>query len=219
LLQREAQVPASALGITGSVLIGLHTEQSDLDVMAFGVESCRKVYAALRRLLDMQTFTELRLLDFKGLEALYAERVIDTQMDFEEFAMLEMRKVNQGRFRDRTYFIRFVKDPTEAKDEYGAVQYTPLGRSRITGTIVHDQDSIFTPCRYPICNVQVLGEQQAFVPSEIVSYRGRFCEQAFTGELITATGTLEQLETNHGAIRHRLLLGNSSEDTLESSRL
>jgi predicted nucleotidyltransferase len=219
LLQREAQVPASALGITGSILVGLQTEQSDLDVLVFGVESCKKVYTALRRLLDMQTFTELRPLDFKGLEDLYAERVIDTQMDFDEFAMLEMRKVNQGRFRDRTYFVRFVKEPAEAKDAYGAVRYTPLGRATIVAMITHDQDAIYTPCRYPICNVQVLGGQQAFVPSEIISYRGRFCEQASAGELITATGMLEQLETKRGDIRYRLLLGNSSDDTLESSRL
>jgi uncharacterized protein len=218
LLQREAQVPASALGITGSLLIGLQAEESDLDVIVFGAANCRNVHFALRRLLDMQDFTELRPLNLRGMEDLYADRVIDTHMDFEEFVTLELRKVNEGRFRDRNYFLRFVKEPRESGEAYGQVRYTPLGRAAIGAVIASDQDAIFTPCRYPVSNVQVLRGPQGSVPSEIVSFRGRFCEQAFAGEMVYAEGTLERMETSPGAIRHRLLLGNSPDDTLESAR-
>jgi predicted nucleotidyltransferase len=184
----------------------------------FGAENCGKVYWALRRLLDTQASPELRPLNFRGMEDLYAERVIDTRMDFDEFVMLELRKVNQGRFRDRTYFIRFIKEPRESGEAYGKVHYTPLGRATIGAVIAEDQDAIYTPCRYSVCNVQVLRGPQGSVPNELVSFRGRFCEQALAGEMVYAEGTLERMETSQGAIRHRLLLGNSPDDTLESSR-
>ncbi len=215
LLQNEAQVPLSSLGITGSLLIGLHTERSDLDIVAFGTEHCRRVHQALRRLLP--SCTELRRLDFEGMKNLFAQRVTDTHMDFDAFVRLEKRKVNQGRFRERDYFIRFIKETNECAEAYGNLRYTPLGRSVISATVADDQESIYTPCRYSICNVRYLEGLQAPDLNEIVSFRGRFCEQALAGETVYAAGTLERLETSQGKISHRLLLGNFPEDVLESS--
>jgi len=219
LLQNEAQVPPSALGITGSLLIGLHTEHSDLDVVVIGAEHCAKVYQALRRMLDAQSCAELRRFDSQGINELFAQRVVDTYMPFSEFAKLERRKVNQGRFRERTYFIRFIKRADEAGEIYGSLRYTPLGRATVVASIADDREAIFTPCRYFLSDVRILESPQLLDLNEIASFRGRFCEQVRTGELVYAAGTLERVEDNQGSVRHRLLLGNFPEDTLESSRL
>ena len=218
LLQNESKVPLSALGITGSLLAELHTENSDLDVVAFGEENCRKVHRALRRILDSGSSRELNPLDEKSMQDLYAQRVADTPMAFGEFTRLETRKVNQGVFRERPYFIRFIKDIQEANAVYGNFLYTPLGRVSITATITDDQDSIFTPCRYAITNVNITEGAVESDLREIVSFRGRFCEQAKAGESVCASGTLERLETRQGQTLHRLLLGNHPGDTLVSSR-
>lgn len=219
LLQNEAQVPMSALGITGSLLIGLQTEQSDLDVVAFGAKNCTMVHQTLRRLLDEQSRAELRQLDFDGVNELFAQRVTDTYMPFDEFSKLEKRKVNQGRFRERTYFIRFVKEAHEAGEKYGNLRYTPLGRATVVASIADDSGAIFTPCTYSLSDVRILEGPQVQDLNEITSFRGRFCEQARMGELVYAVGTLERIENDRGIVRHRLLLGNFPEDTLESSRL
>jgi uncharacterized protein len=215
LLQKESEVPPSCLGITGSLLIGLHTEHSDLDVVVFGAQHCGKVYRTLLCLLDSGFGHEVTRLDAPGMRELYAERVLDTPMPFEDFVPLEKRKVNQGLFRKRPYFIRFVKEPHEEERQYGRRQYTILGRATITASIAGAGDAIFTPCRYLLSDVRSLEHPLLSDLNEIVSFRGRFCEQACTGESIIASGVMERVQEGQ-QVHHRLILGNSPEDTFNS---
>jgi len=216
-LQTEAGVPPSALGITGSLLIGLYTETSDLDAVVFGTENCYRVYRALQRMLDAAQDGELRRLNAVEMKELFTQRAADTQMNYDDFLALESRKVNQGVFRERTYFVRFVKEAQEIEDAYGRLRYTPLGRSVITASIADDRDRIFTPCRYALSDIRILKGPQLTDLNEIVSFRGRFCEQARTGEAVRASGTLEHIQNSNGGTRHRLLLGNSPEDHMTVS--
>jgi uncharacterized protein len=217
LLQNQAQVPSSALGITGSLLIGLYTEKSDLDAVVFGTENCRRVYRALLKMLDERVCPDLGRLDSAGLQELFEQRVADTHMAYEEFVRLEKGKVNQGRFRQRTYFVRFVRGADEAGHTYGSLRYTPIGRAVITASISDDLYAIFTPCRYPLSNVRLLEGPLQSIPNEIISFRGRFCEQAHAGAFVYAAGTLERIENDQGGFHHRLLLGNFPEDTFHYS--
>jgi predicted nucleotidyltransferase len=212
LLQNEARIPPSALGITGSLLIGLYTEKSDLDAVVFGIENCNKVYRALRRMLDAAQSGELRKLNAAEKEELFTQRAADTQMNYDDFLALESRKVNQGVFRERTYFVRFVKEAQEIEEAYGCLRYTPLGRAVIAASIADDRDAIFTPCRYALSGIRILKGPQLTDLNEIVSFRGRFCEQARAGETVRACGSVERIQNRQGDIRHRLLLGNSPED-------
>jgi uncharacterized protein len=211
MLQKEAEVPQSCLGITGSLLIGLHTEHSDLDVVVFGVQHGRKLYRTLQRLLDADPGSDVRRLDAPGMRELYDQRVVDTLMPFDDFVCLEKRKVNQGLFHNRPYFIRFVKETHDSEWQYGRRQYTALGRAAITASIADDRDSIFTPCRYFLSDVRSLDHPLPADLNEIVSFRGRFCEQACTGESIKASGVLERVQEGQ-QVHHRLLLGNFPED-------
>jgi predicted nucleotidyltransferase len=219
LLQTQAQVSSSALGITGSLLTGLFTEKSDLDVVVFGTENCRSVYRALLRMLDERSCPDLYRLNAAGMRELFEQRVADTYMAYEEFVKLEKGKANQGRFRQRAYFVRFVRNADEAEYAYGSMRYSPIGRAVITASIADDRDAIFTPCRYPLANVRLLEGPQRSIPNEIISFRGRFCEQVRAGELVYAAGTLERIEHDQGGFHYRLLLGNFPEDTLISSSL
>jgi predicted nucleotidyltransferase len=214
LLQRTAGILRSDVGVTGSLLIGLQTKQSDLDIVVFGARECRKAYRALQRLLKNGSRDEIRRLDARGMQELYAQRALDTRMDFRKFAEAEERKVNQGVFQSRPYFIRFVKETLETGAGYGLRRYTPLGRAAIEATIADDEDAIFTPCRYGLSGVRALQGEPIRDLREIVSFRGRFCEQARRGERVTAEGTLERVKSDRGGAWQRLLLGNSPQDTI-----
>jgi predicted nucleotidyltransferase len=214
LLQRKSGIPSSGLGISGSLLIGLHTELSDLDISVFGSENGKKVHRALRDALDVRPVAGLRRLDRAGMEELYRQRAPDTPMPFGEFESLEKRKINQGNFRGRPYFIRFIKTEPEAGNTYGDPRYVPLGRASITAAIADDTEAIWTPCRYLIDKVRIHDGPAVLHLNEIVSFRGRFCEQARVGESISATGTLERVQSGGENVRHRLLLGNTPEDTM-----
>ena len=214
LLQKRSGVPVSSLGITGSVLIGMHNTRSDVDVAVFGEKNCRRVHRVLERLLDDGSEKDLIRLDARRLKELYAQRVVDTKMDFRHFENLERGKTNQGCFRGRAWFIRFIKEPAQVKERYGCCRYKKLGRIKIRALIVDDTDAIFTPCRYGLSGSETVAAQWKPEPGEIVSFRGRFCEQAWNGDRVTATGILEQVLGSRGDVRHRLLLGNSPEDTM-----
>jgi predicted nucleotidyltransferase len=214
LLAEKSEVDQQALGITGSLLIGLHTEKSDLDLAVFGKRDGMKIFQALRELLDSGSHSDLSRLDKRGMEELYIQRVADTQMAFEDFMRLESRKVNQGRFRQRTYFIRFVQEAHEAGERYGDRSYTPMGRASISASVSDDSEAIFTPCKYGIAEVHSMDGGSLTEVKEVVSFRGRFCEQARVGESIVASGTLERVQTSRGDVSHRLLLGNFPQDTL-----
>jgi 2-amino-4-hydroxy-6-hydroxymethyldihydropteridine diphosphokinase len=214
LLKREAGVPWHSLGISGSLLIGLDTDSSDLDISVFGEQNCYQVYRALLRLLDDRSCDELDRLDKQGMDQLFEDRSADTQMDAEEFFRLERRKVNQGQFRNRVYFIRFIKEAHEAGVRYGQLHYTQLGRAKITATVTDDREAIFTPCRYILSDVQDQEGRVLTDLAEIVSFRARFCEQARAGEFVEASGMLELVQRDEGHSWQRLLLGNSPVDTL-----
>jgi predicted nucleotidyltransferase len=172
------------------------------------------VAAALHRLLDSDRSADLCRLDEQGDEALYAERVTDTKMAFADFVTVERQKINQGAYRGRPYFIRFVLTPEEVTERYGERRYTAVGRALVAATVIEASEAIFTPCRYGLADVQTLDGAQIVGLHEIVSYRGRFCEQARVGDRVQVRGLVEKVETEAGAHWYRMLLGNTAEDTL-----
>ncbi|RLC80323.1 MAG: hypothetical protein DRI61_06030 [Chloroflexi bacterium] len=207
LLAEKAGVSEECIGISGSILVNLHTSGSDIDLVVYGVENCRAVHGALRELMG-EPDGEVRRLSGEELRALYATRSQDTPMSFEDFAWLEGRKVIPGKFRRCEYFIRFVKSPVEVEERYGDRRYISLGRAEIEATVADASEGIFTPCIYKIEDVRLVeGQRAAPLPVEIVSFRGRFCEQAEEGERVRARGKLERVISRGGEVHHRLLLG------------
>ena len=86
-----------------------------------------------------------------------------------------------------------------------------MGYAKIVGSVIDDSEAIFTPCTYLLDNVETINGKERSPIEEIVSFRGRFCEQAKMGEKVTAQGKIEQVEKK-GRIHYRLLLGNTPKD-------
>lgn len=198
------------LGVSGSVLVGMHRSSSDIDVIFYGAENCLLAYETLRKMFTVKQ-TQLRAYGPEDLKKLYETRIKDTVMPLNEFLRIERRKVLQGKFRGRDFFIRCVKDWDEVKERYGDIHYMAVGCVKIVARVIDDSDAIFTPCRYGIDGVQVLKGRKIGPLKEIVSFRGRFCEQARLGERVEAQGKLEKVHLKDGAY-YRLLLGGSPTD-------
>jgi predicted nucleotidyltransferase len=218
-LKEAADVPWSAIGISGSVLVGLYTSKSDIDPVVYGVENCRRAYAALESLLKDDA-SKFKSYSREELQALFDFRSKDTIMSFEDFVQVERRKAFQGMYEGTDYFIRFVKDWSQVNEQYGDVCYKNSGYSKITATIANDSEALFTPCTYKIENVTVEEGAKLDPIREIVSFRGRFCEQAKSGEAVTAQGKVE-LVTNkkNGKEHYRMILGNKPADYMVLSRV
>jgi predicted nucleotidyltransferase len=218
-LKKEAAIPWSSIGISGSIMAGLTTEKSDIDPLVYGVENCRKAYAALQRLLQEKD-SGFKAYSRLELQELFDFRSKDTQMSFEDFVLVESRKAFQGKFMGTDYFIRFVKDWREIGEQYGDVCFKNSGYAKITANIADSTDSLFTPCTYKLENVHVV-EGPKFQPiAEIVSFRGRFCEQAANGEAIEAQGKVELVtDKKSGGEHYRLILGNKPSDYMVLSHV
>jgi predicted nucleotidyltransferase len=115
-------------------------------------------------------------------------------------------------FDGTDYFVRFVKDWSEVKEQYGSICYKNSGYSRVTATVIDDSDALFTPCTYEIENVRNVSGPRLEPITEIVSFRGRFCEQAKKNEEIEAQGKIERVTKRNGEIHYRIILGNKSSD-------
>jgi predicted nucleotidyltransferase len=214
LLKEEANIPWKAIGLSGSIMAGLHTANSDIDPIVYGFVNCGKVYSALKgilreKLVGPKPYTR------EELRILYEFRSKDTAASFEDFVRTESRKVLQGKFLGTDYFVRFVKDWNEIGENYGDVQYKNAGYARIRATVADDSQSIFTPCTYRIENVRVVEGPNIQPITEIASFRGRFCEQARTGEAVIAQGKIERvIDRRQNREYFRILLGNKPSDLM-----
>ena len=211
-LKTEANIPWNSMGISGSVLVGLYTLQSDIDPLVYGTENCIKAYQALQNILqdkssDFQNYTG------QELHNLFDFRSKDTIMSFENFIEVESRKAFQGMFQKTDYFIRFVKDWIEVKENYGDKIYENCGYSKIKATVIDDSKSLYTPCSYEIGNVKTVEGPHFDNLSEISSFRGRFCKQAEIGEKVYVQGKVERVNNKkESKIHYRIIIGNRPSD-------
>ncbi|MHA2057179.1 MAG: nucleotidyltransferase domain-containing protein [Candidatus Thorarchaeota archaeon] len=187
-LVESTGVEWSDIGLTGSQLVGVAGKDSDIDLVVFGADACRKFYSNLRR----------NIASIIGVEP-YAGSMLDKHVSFRWGAhenlksilrKIERVKVLQGLFEGFHFFVRLVKTPDDLDYVYGDISYQVRGQQLVTGKVVDDNDSIFTPCEYLIeCDE---------LPNlrKLVSYRGRFTEQISKDMSFEALGRLEMV-TNH----------------------
>jgi predicted nucleotidyltransferase len=211
LLNENSNVPWSKLGVSGSIMVGLHTPSSDIDPVIYGSEIGYRVYSTLKEMLaDRDNPFEPYEVD--GLRELFDFRSKDTAVSFEDFVRTDSRKVSHGKFMGRDFFIRFVKDWNEVSEQYGNITYKPEGRTKIKATVADDAEAIFTPCSYKLADVKILEGANVEPIEEIVSFRGRFCEQAKNGETVISAGKVERVQEEGKRKHYRLLIGNKPSD-------
>ncbi len=177
-------------GVTGSRLIGLNSESSDVDFVVYG-----KWFEKARE--ELREHVKNGKVDEPGEEEwkkIYRKR--RPAIDFDTFVMHEERKYHRG-FVGETYFdLLYVRD-------YGSLRKFPEFRGVKAGTVelegvVVDDSAIFDyPARYPLKDVRILelddsvGEVRV---DEVLSFTHTYVGQAFRGERIRAYGVLEVLK-------------------------
>ncbi len=182
LLVSKSGASPRAFGITGSILAGLATPESDIDLVVYGEVNARKVFEVLQNDIELQS--QIKRYEGLALDEITRFRWGDCH-NWTRLREIEKRKVLQGIFQSYPFYIRLVKYPHEVGVQYYDITYKMLGRGHFLCKIIDDNDSIFTPCTY-----RVSCENDKRI-KQIVSYRGRFTEQAKCGMIVRVEGTLE----------------------------
>ncbi|MBS3905639.1 MAG: nucleotidyltransferase domain-containing protein [Syntrophaceae bacterium] len=214
-LRESSEAPLEKLGVSGSVLLGLQRRESDIDIVVYGETEGRSVHQALLELLEDPSSPANRPRG-RQLMAIHALHRTDTPLSFPDFARHQSRKVNEGYFRGRPYFIRFVKQPAQEDEQYGDLYYENLGSAIVKAVVTDARNAIFTPCRYFIKDVVFLEGSTTLDLQEIISFRGRFCEQVQAGEWAIARGSIEKVVPRSSKVYARLIVGGGSGDYLKS---
>ena len=84
-LKNNSAVSWNKMGISGSLLVQLHTPGSDLDLAVYGEKACRKVCETLKSAMK-DGKTEVKPYTLESLKSLYAFRSQDTKIPFNDFA-------------------------------------------------------------------------------------------------------------------------------------
>lgn len=208
----------NSIGITGSPMVGLNNENSDIDLIIYGTKTSLDFQERLKKILkESKNCRKYNLEEFK---AHYEWRAGGSDVTFENFMRSEKRKLHQGKFNGIDFFIRYIKSPKDWKGNFYDYRYKNYGRIKIKANIIDSKDSIFTPCSYKIEPFKILesklvsNEIKIKDITEINSFRGRFCEHAKKGEEVLVEGKLEKVNFLDKEEYFRILLSDQIKDKM-----
>lgn len=204
ILALETNLDRKCFGVTGSQLIDLDTEDSDIDLLVYGEDNGLKVYQALRKLRGKSNF--IRAYDDVTVKNVTAARW-GTLKETKILQEIEKRKILHGLVDETDYFIRLILSPENLeKEEYSK----PVKKIELEAVIENDSRKIFTPCIYDISENFEFKQGKNIEISQIISFRGRFTEQANKGDLVKIRGTLEKVRLPNKK-KYRVVLGDEGD--------
>lgn len=216
LFTEKADFPKNSIGITGSQMIGLSKEYSDIDLIIYGTEISRNFQEKLANILNTNKYC--RKYTQQEYLSHYKWRVGGSNISFDKFLKSERRKLHQGIYKGFEFFIRYLKSPSDWKGTYYDFSYKNMGRIELEARIIDDMNGIFTPCSYKIKALKInkadIVEINRDDINEVSSYRGRFCEQAIKGEIVLVTGKLEKVIFRRNREYYRILLTDQKKDKM-----
>lgn len=218
LLVNNGNISKNSIGITGSTMVGLNTEDSDIDIIIYGTEASLKFQENMAEIFKKSN--NCRKYNLDEYKSHYDWRVGGSNIPFEDFLRSEQRKLHQGKFFNHDFFIRYIISPKDRNGSFYDYQYKNYGRIKLKAEITESKYSIFTPCSYKIKPIKILEKELISKNiklkdiSAINSFRGRFCEHAREKETVVVEGKLEKVTFKNEIEHLRILLSDPIHDKM-----
>jgi hypothetical protein len=187
-----AAVDPRGLGVTGSILIGLHNPAfSDIDLTVYGLDSARRLREALRQ----SSVPRVQRLD-EPFMAKWSKGIAERfPLTVGEARYLAGRRWNYGTYEGRYFSIHPIRSDDEITETYGEHIYRSQGTSRVQAIVVDASEALFMPAIYRVADVRVLeGDPEAAGVREIVSYEGLYRDVVDAGSVVEAYGKVESVD-------------------------
>lgn len=185
-------VDTSALGLTGSMLIGQQKKGSDIDLVVYGRDAFYKTRLAVKQAIAEQ---QLSSLDISLMKDNFQRR--GGALNFDEFAWHEARKYNKAAIDGTKFDIGMVSLPEEVVVDHH--HYLKQGISTLKAVVIDDKQAFDFPARYLIDNEMT---------PEVISFTHTYVGQAQKGETIEVAGAVE---CDSASGQRRLVVGSTRE--------
>ncbi|MFI3155712.1 MAG: hypothetical protein QX199_06105 [Methylococcaceae bacterium] len=176
-------------GITGSILVGVQNQASDIDLVCYGREVFHQCRAITRKLIEQGYLQALNDQDWRQS---YQRRSCD--LSFADYVWHERRKCNKAVINGRKFDLNFIDHGASSE----TVKYQKSGSITLQCRVVDDTRAFDYPAEFKI------DHQQA---GSIVSFTATYTGQAVSGEMVEVSGVLEQSEQGV----KRIVVGSSRE--------
>jgi predicted nucleotidyltransferase len=206
-ISKSSGVSPNFLGITGSLLLNIHRDFSDIDLIVYGTRNSQLV----KKLLIQEVMKEkssIRKFGQEKVERWCKEKANFFPLTYEEAFTIFKRKWNRGLFLGTMFSVHPVKLETERLEEYGDKLYESEGMIKAKAFVVDTSNSDFLPSIYKVSKVQIVEGDYVNDIFEVVSYEGLYGGIVKEGEKISFYGKLEEvIDVKQKRKYHRVLVG------------
>ncbi|MCX8150673.1 MAG: nucleotidyltransferase domain-containing protein [Candidatus Bathyarchaeota archaeon] len=191
LISKESNVNMQDLGIHGSIALGMHSEESDIDFVVLGSKNFRKVEATIDRLVEAGT-----------LRYLFSNR-------------LDRARKFKGKYKDKIWMYTATRKPEEFPPPYGTLRFSVMHPVKFECIISDDSEAIFRPAIYKFTNYKPLDKKSELsadrLPVSIISNIGCYRNVARNGDRVKVSGVLERVESNKtGEVFYQVVVGTAT---------
>jgi predicted nucleotidyltransferase len=217
IFHNYAGISYDNMGVSGSSLIGLENETSDIDFIIFGIDNHRRAIEFYSKAKHDEGIA-LEAINDDYWEFVYDKRIKDDSMSLDEFKWYESRKNNRGIIRDTLFDILLNRNDDEIDDDEN-IDIVQLENVRISCDICEDSLSYDSPATYNISNVSFLEGTPRNIES-IVSFTHTYTGIVRNYERVIASGVCEEyLNKDTGQKKYKLIIGTTRESIGEYLKL
>jgi len=193
LLSDESGVPLEDFGIHGSVALGMHNVESDIDLVVYGSYNFRSIEKTIKKLVDEGVLTYI----FKN--------------------RLDRVRKHRGRYKGRRFVYNGVRKADEIVSKYGDHKYSPVKPVVFSCQVTHDNEAMFRPAIYYVRDYKPLNSASELtnneIPEKVVSMIGCYRNAARRGERARVSGMLERIESiGTSKIGHQVVVGSGTRE-------
>ncbi|MEI8208482.1 MAG: hypothetical protein WCG16_04710 [Methylococcales bacterium] len=188
-LLQENGVDLSKIGITGSLLVGVQKQSSDIDLICYGRDTFHQCRSRISNLISQH-----KLQDLQEEEWLSSYNRRSCYLSFSEYVWHERRKGNKALINERKIDLNFIGDAPNTD----TVSYQKSGVITLQCLVVDDTYAFDYPAVFKISHEEY---------EAIVCFTATYTGQALAGELIEVSGKIEQTQTG----LKRIVVGSTRE--------